>query len=184
MPFIGWRAQKFNVPSQTFYGDESNTLSGSSTPATPASGKAEVWFDSSAKKWKIIYDNGTIESLGVGLSGAVAHKDTHKSGGSDAFAKTDVLNTASRYLETKSDPSSDSSAFWLVASGSDIKYWDAQGTPVKQTLERRALKGVANGYCELDAGGLIPVARIPTLTDIALVTGTNEFLAAQSFKAN
>lgn len=182
MPFIGNKAKKLNIPSTTFYGDESNTLSGSSTPATPASGLAEVWFDSSLKKWRIIYDDGVIESLGAGLSGAVAHKDTHKSGGSDPFAKTDVLNTAARYLETKSDPSSDSSAFWLAASGSDIKYWDAQGSPVKQTLERRALKGVANGYCDLDGSGLVPSSRIPTT--VIQTNQANLWTEPQTIKKN
>ncbi len=182
MPFLGYKAKKFNIPSQTFYGDESNTLSGSSTPSTPAAGLAEVWYDASMKKWRIIYDNGVIESLGAGLSGAVAHKDSHKSGGSDPFAKTDVLNTASRYLETISDPSSDASAFWLVDGGSDVKYWDDQGSPVKQTLERRALKGVANGYCDLDGSALIPAARLPS--GLVQTNQSNAYTTGQSIESN
>lgn len=160
MPYISYRLKKPNLPATVMYTDQANTLSNVSEPSTPATGKGAVWFDASLKKWRIKYDNGTIENLGVGSSGAVAHKDSHKSGGSDAFAKTDVLNTASRYLETKSDPSSDASALWLVDGGLDIKYWDDQGTPVKQTLERRSMKGVANGYCELDEDGFVPPERL------------------------
>ena len=63
-----------------------------------------------------------------------AHKDTHKSGGLDAFAKADVLTAPSRYIENRADPASDSGAIWINPTSSEIEYWDTLVTPVQRTI--------------------------------------------------
>jgi hypothetical protein len=68
-----------------------------------------------------------------------AHKSSHVTGGSDAFAKTDVLTSVSRYIETRADPASDSSAMWINSNAQEIKYWDTTTTtPVLRTLANLA----------------------------------------------
>jgi hypothetical protein len=98
-----------------------------------------------------------------------AHKGTHVSGGSDGFAKGDILQAAARYLEDIADPASDSKRLWLVDGASDIKYWDDQVTPVKQTVERQANKNTANGYAGLDGSSKIinsQIAEVLALGDL------------------
>lgn len=64
-----------------------------------------------------------------------AHKDNHKSGGSDAFVKADVLVAPSRYIENRADPASDSGAIWINSNSEVIEYWDTTtGTPVQRTV--------------------------------------------------
>jgi hypothetical protein len=109
-------------------------LKGITAPGNPPSGKIRLYPDSAdSNKIKSKRSDGTVIDLEA-VGGASAHKDTHKSGGSDAFAKGDDLIAASRYLEDVSDPASDSQRFWLVDGGSLLKYWDDLGTPAKRTV--------------------------------------------------
>ena len=111
-----------------------------------------------------------------------AHKDTHKSGGSDAFVKADVLIARSRYLEDVADPLSDQARIWIEDATKNLKYWDDQAVPVKQTAEIQSSKGVASGYCDLDASVLVPLSRLAGIVDaqIGAHTSTKITITAKS----
>ena len=73
-------------------------------------------------------------------------------GGCAEFTKGDMLNATSRYLEATTDPSSDSKRQWISSTDNkSLKYWDNQGTPVKQTVEIQSHKDTANGYAGLNS---------------------------------
>jgi hypothetical protein len=99
-----------------------------------------------------------------GLAG-LGHKTSHVAGGSDPFVKGDPLNASARYLSAVGDPASDSSRFWINSPGLDIKYWDTQAVPVKQTLERQSNKGANSGYAPLDTSSLVPLANLGNITN-------------------
>jgi len=78
---------------------------------------------------------GAVFTVGaIGASDIPAHKSTHVSGGSDTFAKNDVLLAAGAYLDDIADPTSDAQRIWLSDGASKILYWDDLVTPVKRTL--------------------------------------------------
>ena len=78
-------------------------------------------------------------------------KSNFEPGGCAEFTKGDVLNATARYTEAISDPSSDATREWLSTSDNkSLKYWDNQGTPVKQTVEIQSNKNIASGYAGLD----------------------------------
>lgn len=113
---------------------------------------------------------GTSDSRLSDARTPTAHKSTHVTGGSDAFAKSDILVAVSRYLELITDPASDTGRIWV--NGADLKYWDNTAvTPVKQTVERLTNKGVASGYCDLDSSTLVPLSRISGLTNTQIAAG-------------
>lgn len=62
------------------------------------------------------------------------HKDTHKAGGGDPFAKGDDLNASARYIEDIADMASDAQRFWLEDGTSNLKFWSDEGTPTKRTV--------------------------------------------------
>ena len=180
MPVIGFKLKSFNLPSDTLFGNSVLTVKGNSTPGTPPTDSAYVWFDASLKKWRVKYDNGTIESLGVGTSGAAAHKDSHKTGGSDPFAKGDDLDASARYLEDRSDPSSDAQRIWLQDGGSEIRYWDDQGSPVLQKLATLATaqtfsNKTFNSTCDISA-------VLASDTTVARLAVSNIFTAVQKLQ--
>ena len=100
-----------------------------------------------------------------------AHKNSHKSGGADAFVKSDILVATSRYVESISDPTSDIGRIWL--NGVDLKFWDNDGTPVKQTVEVVSRKGVASGYCDLDGSVFVPLTRLSGIVDANIGSHTS-----------
>jgi hypothetical protein len=176
MGTLGFKLKPFNLPVDTFFGTAVNTVTGTSTPGTPPSGSAYIWFDSGLKKWRAKYDNGTIESLGVGTSGAANHKDTHISGGSDDFDKNDNIDAACRYLEDIGDPASDSQRVWIVDGGSEIRYWDDQGTPVKQTV---ATTGTAQTISNKILNDTNDISAAVTAAGFALLGADQTFTAPQ-----
>lgn len=91
------------------------------------------------------------------------HKDSHTSGGSDAFIKTDILIASTRFIETISDPTVSTGRLWV--NGSQLKFWDNAGTPVKQTVEMLVNKGTVSGYCDLDGNTLVPLSRLSGIVD-------------------
>lgn len=92
-----------------------------------------------------------IVTLSEGGSPTCGNRTHFTLGGCAAFTKTDILNTTSRYLEVKTDPSSDARREWIDSSDNkSLKYWDNQGTPVKQTVEIKSDKNAASGYAGLD----------------------------------
>jgi hypothetical protein len=182
MPFIGYRLKKPNIPSVTMYGDAVNTLYSNATPGTPASGTSSVWFDSGLKKWRIKYDDGSIENLGAGASGPTAHKNSHTAGNSDAFVKGDALNAHARYLSTVSDPTTDNQRFWLTPGGSEIRYWDDQSTPVKQFV---ATTSTVQTFSNKTLNSTCDVSAAVTATpNIAFKNTANEFTEPQVIKKN
>jgi hypothetical protein len=141
-------------------------------PDVPSASRIRVFLDAADGKLKLKKSNGTVLSLEEQPGTAAAHKNQHLVGGTDAFVKTNIMAAAARYLEILlADPSSDSGRYWIV--GSDVKYWDNQTTPVKQTLERLSMKNAANGYPGLDGTSKITVAQIPTLADSNIATHTS-----------
>jgi len=104
----------------------------------PAAGIAgRFWLSTDTKAF--YYDDGTQWVLigklaGLDLSN---HGARHKAGGPDAILPDTIAN---------------------VLTDHDLANHTALG------LEETANKGVANGYCELDANALVPVSRIPSLT--------------------
>ena len=98
------------------------------------------------------------------------HKSSHTSGG-DAFVKSDILIASSRYLETVSDPTSDVGRIWI--NSGLLKYWDNQGSPIKQTVEVQSNKGVVAGYCDLDGSALVPLSRLSGIVDANIASHTS-----------
>lgn len=95
------------------------------------------------------------------------HKDTHKSGQSDGFTKSDVLSVTSRYIEDVADMASDSRRIWIEDTTNNLKYWSDEASPVKHVVERQANKGAASGYASLDSGTKVPVTQLPDATTTA-----------------
>ena len=109
-----------------------------SDASKPAAGVAgRFWLSTDTKAF--YYDDGTQWVLigvlaGLDLSN---HGARHKAGGADAILPDTIAN---------------------VLTDHNLANHTALG------LEDTANKGVANGYCELDANALVPVSRIPSLT--------------------
>ena len=141
-------------------------------PDVPTATRIRIFLDVADGKLKLKKPDGTVLSLEEQPGTAAAHKNQHLVGGVDAFAKGNIMAAASRYLETiLADPTVDSGRHWLI--GSDVKYWDNQTTPVKQTLERLSMKNAANGYAGLDGTSKISIAQVPTLADSNISTHTS-----------
>jgi len=106
-----------------------------SKPAASVAGR--FWLSTDTKAF--YYDDGTQWVL-IGKLGGLDlsnHGARHKAGGPDAILPDTIAN---------------------VLTDHDLANHTALG------LEETANKGVANGYCELDANALVPVSRIPSLT--------------------
>jgi hypothetical protein len=141
-------------------------------PSNASTSTVRLYHDIADGKLKVLKSDGTLRSLEEQPGTAAAHKNQHKIGGTDAFVKADVIAAMARYLETVlGDPTTDSGRNWII--GSDMKYWDAQTTPVKQTLERLSMKNAPNGYAGLDGTSKISVAQVPTIVDANIATHTS-----------
>ena len=66
MPYIGYRVKKKNLPTEVFYSDKANILKDSAAPSTPPTGQAALWWDGTAREWKLKLEDGNI----LVLSGA------------------------------------------------------------------------------------------------------------------
>ena len=66
MPYIGYRVKKKNLPTEVFYSDKANILKDSAAPSTPPTGQAALWWDGTARQWKLKLEDGNI----LVLSGA------------------------------------------------------------------------------------------------------------------
>ena len=95
-----------------------------------------------------------------------AHKATHISGGSDTFAKNDVLVAAAQYLDDIADPASDAQRIWIADAGSEIRYWDDLGVPISRTL------------VELDLTQTLTAKTLTTPTIASFVNATHDHEAA------
>lgn len=111
-----------------------------------------------------------------------AHKDSHKSGGGDAFVKGDSLIASARYLDDIADPASDAQRIWIEDATANLKYWDDQGTPVKQTVERQENREAASGYAGLDGSSKVikdpaNATATPTASKIPIADGSGKLAA-------
>src|SRR5262245_21352742 len=121
---------------------------------------------------------GATDLEWAAVSAGGAHKANHVAGGSDAFVSSDILDAIARYLERIADPTSAAGRIWINAT--DLKYWDNTGTPVKQTVERQANKGIASGYCDLDSSTLVPLSRLSGIVDANIGSHTTTKITTSS----
>ncbi len=103
----------------------------------------------------------------------ISHKDSHKSGGADAFVKADILVASARFIEQIADPTVSAGRLWVEATTKNLKYWDDEAIPVKQTVEILSNKGIASGYCDLDGSVFVPLTRLSGITDGNIATHTS-----------
>ncbi len=147
-----------------------NTILAADLPAATTSVKGAVELATDGENAANVVVQGNDSRLSDSRT-PTAHKDSHKSGGSDTFIKSDVLVAASRYIELTTDPTVDTGRVWL--NGSLLKFWDNAVTPVKQVIEVQSNKGVASGYCDLDGSVFVPLTRLSGIVDANIGSHTS-----------
>ncbi len=125
----------------------------SSDPGSP--GHGEVWIHSTDLKYQNDNGGGQLETVErqarLDINGGYAGLD---SGG--------LVNRPVKAIRSASsgDPSGPGPGeTWIT--GQELKFEDAQGTPVTQTVERQARRNQYNGYAGLDGGGRVADAQAP-----------------------
>jgi len=106
------------------------------------------------------------------------HKATHISGGSDTFAKGDLLVAEPQYLNAQTtDPTSDSRRAFIsgAAGAGPLKFWDNQTTPIKHSIidDQTSATG--------DLTGSYPA---PTIAANAVTTTKLADMAANTVRVN
>ncbi|MEM2849043.1 MAG: hypothetical protein QXI36_02065 [Candidatus Bathyarchaeia archaeon] len=121
----------------------------------------------------VVYAHGERHEPGGGdpISGIppALHEQTHRDGGSDpisgplkldAIPNIDWARISANFPRTIAELLSNHTKTVHDALGIDA---DTVDTFHANALEKIANKGVASGYCELDASALIPITRVPTI---------------------